>query len=183
MGPRPAAWEWGKPEAERLSASLPPFFPSEVPQNFIVYDQEGRKNLYTMISPDILMEILHYSQVYNIGIEITWTVGRGSRYRIQKASSNKKEEGGKNKKTKKPKPQNQTSAIVQAGSRAGMSDGGWAAGRQRQRSQGIGASPPCAQRHAGTDSWDKTPTKQQRQLLPSWSKKSKSPKIFTSRSP
>lgn len=107
MGPRPAAWEWGKPEAERLSASLPPFFPSEVPQNFIVYDQEGRKNLYTMISPDILMEILHYSQVYNIGIEITWIVGRGSRYRIQKASSNKKEEGGKkqkNQKTQTPKP-------------------------------------------------------------------------------
>lgn len=45
----------------------------------------------TMISPDILMEILHYNQVYNICIEITWVVGRGSHYRIQKASSNKKE--------------------------------------------------------------------------------------------
>lgn len=50
----------------------------------------GKKDPYTAVSPDILMEILHYSQVYNIGIEITWIVGRGSRYRIQKASSNKK---------------------------------------------------------------------------------------------
>lgn len=50
----------------------------------------GKKDPHTAVSPDILMEILHYSQVYNIGIEITWIVGRGSRYRIQKASSNKK---------------------------------------------------------------------------------------------
>lgn len=86
------------------------WFASKSPQNVIVYHQEGRKNLYTMLSPDVLMEILHYSQVYNIGIEITWVVGRGSRYRIQKARSNKK------KILKK-----QTSAIVQAGSRAGIS--------------------------------------------------------------
>lgn len=88
------------------------WFASKSPQNVIVYHQEGRKNLYTMLSPDVLMEILRYSQVYNIGIEITWVVGRGSRYRIQKARSNKK-------KIKKK----QTSAIVQAGSRAGISYG------------------------------------------------------------
>lgn len=42
-----------------------------------------------MLSPDVLMEILRYSQVYNIGIEITRVVG--PRITLQNTKSKIKE--------------------------------------------------------------------------------------------
>lgn len=57
-----------------------------------------------MISPGILMEMLHYNQVYNICIEITRIVGQGQVTEYKKQVQIKKRGEGKKTPKTPPKP-------------------------------------------------------------------------------
>lgn len=65
------------PQRDAAPGPPVPLYPFRNSPDFTVREQEGRSNPYAMVSPGVLMEIPHYSQVYNQLYRNHAGVGRG----------------------------------------------------------------------------------------------------------